>query len=390
MGAWGTGIFSDDLAADIRDEWRDAILAGIPSEEASRSLIGRYERRLVGDGEETVFWLALAAAQMETGRLQPEVRERALSLIDAGGDLEAWGSGERAARERALRRLGERLRGPQPPPKRLRARAGPDPGVEVGDIVRLWNARRTRSALFAVIGMREHRRQRWPRLLGLFWDNGRVPSAAKLARLPYLSEVDLSAFDGDEPPDHMTVAFPHVVTVIVARRGDELRPEIGEVVAHGVERMEQFDRPFDTMTGWQGVTALLDGRGFDIFLAVTRRRLERCRRGARYRGRGPGAPRSVRCPVGQALPPGAARLGGGVRSRSVRRRRGARRRGCVAMDRRAAGRAPEGSPAGQRRRSAAPAASRRRRDAFGMSCAMRAPPKTARARIRCRSPDGWR
>jgi hypothetical protein len=28
MGAWGPGIFSNDLAADVRAEWRERILAG--------------------------------------------------------------------------------------------------------------------------------------------------------------------------------------------------------------------------------------------------------------------------------------------------------------------------------------------------------------------------
>jgi hypothetical protein len=28
MGTWGVGVFSDDFAADIRGEWRDAIAEG--------------------------------------------------------------------------------------------------------------------------------------------------------------------------------------------------------------------------------------------------------------------------------------------------------------------------------------------------------------------------
>ena len=277
MGAWGPGIFSDDLAADVRDAWREEILAGAEAEQASDALVARYDGQLIGDAEETVFWAALAAAQMETGRLQPAVRERALAVIEAGGDLELWDeSGQRAARERVVRRLATRLRGPQPRPKKLRGpRRGPDPGVEVGDIVRLWNSDRTRSALFAVFGVHEYRRQRWPWLLGLFWDGGELPGPAALARLPYLSEVDLSAFDGDEPPEYMPVAIPHVVTVMCSRRGEELRPEVGEVVARGVTRAEDWDQPLDKMTTWRGVTALLDGSGFDILLSVTRRRLER-------------------------------------------------------------------------------------------------------------------
>lgn len=273
MGAWGPGIFSDDLAADVRDEWREAILGGADAAHASESLIGRYRE----ESGEPVFWIALAAAQMETGRLQPDVRDRALALIDGGAALDPWeGAGARARRERVLRRLAQRLRGPQPAPKTLRGpRPGPHPGVEEGDVVRLWNAARSRSALFAVTGLHEYRRQRWPTLLGLYWDGGAIPDAAGLAALPYLSSVDPSAFEGDEPPEHLGVAFPFAVTVMVVRRGDELRGDRGEVVAHGVERHEDWDAPARTMTTWEGVAAELDGRGFDLALEVTRRRLAR-------------------------------------------------------------------------------------------------------------------
>lgn len=172
MGSWGPGIFSDDLAADVREEWRRAILDGGDATQASDALIARYDGQLAGDGADTVFWAGLAAAQMETGRLQPGVRDRALALIDAGGDIELWQeTGEASIRERVLRRLAEKLRGPQPAPKKLRRPpAGPDPGVEAGDVVRLWNTARTRSALFAVISVDdvERGRWRWPTLLGLY------------------------------------------------------------------------------------------------------------------------------------------------------------------------------------------------------------------------------
>jgi hypothetical protein len=121
VGAWGPGIFSDDLALDVCDEWRAAILDGAAPDQATRSLVERYSRAAVGPDYATVFWTALAAAQMETGRLQADVRDRALAIIDAGADLDLWAeSGNRGGRERVLRRLAARLRGPQPPPKNLR------------------------------------------------------------------------------------------------------------------------------------------------------------------------------------------------------------------------------------------------------------------------------
>jgi hypothetical protein len=270
MGAWGPAVFSDDLALDVRGEWRDALIAGEDPAAVTNRLEARY-------GTDVVFWLALAAAQHETGHLQDRVRDRALAEIEAGADLELWEeAGQRGARERVLRRLAAKLTGPQPKPKRLRGpRPGPDPGVEAGDIVRIYNRARTRSALFAVTKVPVIDRSHYPRLLGLFWEGGQVPPRAELAQLPYLSSVDLSAFDGDEPPEHMGVAFPYVRTILVVRRGDELRPELGEVVARGVNVRDDWDGP-PTMTGWRGIAGLLEPSGaYDILLKVTRRRLER-------------------------------------------------------------------------------------------------------------------
>jgi len=35
VGIWGPGIFSDDLAADVREEFRDLIGEGLTAEEAN-------------------------------------------------------------------------------------------------------------------------------------------------------------------------------------------------------------------------------------------------------------------------------------------------------------------------------------------------------------------
>ena len=141
LGAWGTAIFSDDTASDVRDEWREAILDDLSAEDATRRLLESFEDHLEEAGTEKLFWLALAAAQMETGRLLPEVRDRALRIIDAGGDVERWreDGDESVARQRArvLERLAAKLRGPQPKPKRLRRPVALSVPLEVGDAVRV-------------------------------------------------------------------------------------------------------------------------------------------------------------------------------------------------------------------------------------------------------------
>jgi hypothetical protein len=300
MGAWGPGIFDNDLAADVRDEWREAIRAG----EDAAAATARIREELESDDEpsRTEFWTGLAAAQSETGRLQPDVRDRALAVVAEGGDLELWeGDVERAA---ALGELAERLRGPQRKPKRLRRhKAGPDPGVATGDVLRIRSPDERRAALFHVLDVSRERGERWPVLLGLFWPpaspSAPLPPEDELARLPYLSTTDLTAFEpGEQIPPSLPCTYPHVFAVMVGEPGDAFGPSIGEVVARGIARENPLDgagaltlpgglsgedaddlewpapTAFDNMYGSFEVV-MEDVAAIDVFLEVTRRRIER-------------------------------------------------------------------------------------------------------------------
>jgi hypothetical protein len=94
MGAWGTGVFDNDVAADVRSAWRDGVIDGndLPA------LTAQITKDLLFAGEEDVFWPALAAAQHETGRLDDAVRDRALEVMDAPLDADEWEVARRLAR----------------------------------------------------------------------------------------------------------------------------------------------------------------------------------------------------------------------------------------------------------------------------------------------------
>lgn len=69
MGVWGTAIFSDDTACDIRDEYSALLISGISDEEAEEALLKGYES-LNGTWDEPVVWLALAFCEWKKGRLR--------------------------------------------------------------------------------------------------------------------------------------------------------------------------------------------------------------------------------------------------------------------------------------------------------------------------------
>jgi hypothetical protein len=90
VGTWGVAVFADDLAADVRGDWRDAILEGLGPQEATARIMDSFADALTDDDDLRILWIALAASQSKTGRPLPEVRDRALAIIDAGADIERW------------------------------------------------------------------------------------------------------------------------------------------------------------------------------------------------------------------------------------------------------------------------------------------------------------
>ena len=130
MGTSGPGIFQDDFACEVRDELLERLYAGASAEEAANKLIKSYGELDVD--EEPVFWLALAAAQLDVGRLTKKAKVEALKLIQSGKELKRWKYDK--GRDRALTTLEKRLLAPPPEPKRLTQRV---PKLTPGDVFRL-------------------------------------------------------------------------------------------------------------------------------------------------------------------------------------------------------------------------------------------------------------
>jgi hypothetical protein len=69
MGTWGTALYSDDLAADLRADLRECFGDGLSPSAAVDKLISEYSSSLTDSDESPVFWLAIADTGWRFGRL---------------------------------------------------------------------------------------------------------------------------------------------------------------------------------------------------------------------------------------------------------------------------------------------------------------------------------
>ena len=121
MGAWGANLYQDDVALDVKDEYKDNLRRGKTNEEAMQEIIDKYQELLEDEEDRGVFWLALADTQWNLGRLDDQVKEQALEIIELGTDLKRWEVNEKLynKRKEILEKIKEKLLSPQPEEKRM-------------------------------------------------------------------------------------------------------------------------------------------------------------------------------------------------------------------------------------------------------------------------------
>ncbi|WMI68176.1 hypothetical protein [Mangrovimonas sp. YM274] len=156
MGAWGPAIYSDDLACDIRDDFKELIGDGLDSEQATSELIKEYQDSINDSDENSVFWFALADTQWKTGRLINRVLDKTLEIIESGSDLERWKEDPKVLKKReyVITKLKQQLLTEQPKQKRIPKVYKEESTFNIGDIFSYQNKLENK-ALFRVIGIHQ-------------------------------------------------------------------------------------------------------------------------------------------------------------------------------------------------------------------------------------------
>jgi hypothetical protein len=90
MGTWGTAISSNDTYADVYGTFFELFDGGKEVEEITLELMRRFAETLADPYENHDFWFALAKAQWECKKLEPEVFDRVSSIIESGDNACVW------------------------------------------------------------------------------------------------------------------------------------------------------------------------------------------------------------------------------------------------------------------------------------------------------------
>lgn len=121
MGTWGTKLYQNDLALDIKKSYIEKLKEGLLDEEALQQIKEKNEAELLDEDERSIFWIVLADTMWKVGRLTEEIKENAINSMDE--NLKIWKKQatpkDYEARKKELETIKERLQMQIPEKKKL-------------------------------------------------------------------------------------------------------------------------------------------------------------------------------------------------------------------------------------------------------------------------------
>lgn len=121
MGAWGSSLYANDCSCDVRDTYMKFLEEQLSNEETYQRTLEKHHE-YIGDEDEPLLWYALADTQWKTGRLMPEVKQKALDWIEKGGGMTLWEESKSggAGWKKTLEKLKKQLESTPPPEKTIK------------------------------------------------------------------------------------------------------------------------------------------------------------------------------------------------------------------------------------------------------------------------------
>lgn len=120
MGAWGPGIFQNDISEDVRFEYKTQLKLGKSDEIALSQLMLKFTEEINDDEGKYDFWFSLASVLYDMGRLTENIKNFTLDLIEnCETDLERWNTVDKNKRKKEIKKLKNKLSLPIPERKKI-------------------------------------------------------------------------------------------------------------------------------------------------------------------------------------------------------------------------------------------------------------------------------
>lgn len=136
MGTWNVSIFSDDEALDVYEGYRSLYNEGREHDEVLAQMKQDWVESINDSDDGPIFWFGVARAQWEFGQLDAEVLRHVEEIEAEGLGLDRWreaGPRVLAKREKVVREFLEKIRQPNPKPKKRKVEKRFPPIFQAGD-----------------------------------------------------------------------------------------------------------------------------------------------------------------------------------------------------------------------------------------------------------------
>lgn len=120
MGYCGTKIYDSDLAHDIRNTYIDFLKIGKSNKEIVERIFKEYNFKFDDDPEKFEVYLILADTMWDYGRLDDDIKNYAIKIIDNNMGLDIWDGRLAEKRRKELSKLKEKILKEQPPEKKVK------------------------------------------------------------------------------------------------------------------------------------------------------------------------------------------------------------------------------------------------------------------------------
>lgn len=134
MGAWGTGLYSDDTTCEVRDAFKAHLEGGMSHSEAESAILMHYAEVISDHQIACLVYFGLADTEWKFGCLSDRVRRKTLALLEDGGDIKYWkedSPSDVKARDKTLLNLGARLVSEQPILKHVKVKVQKAPRKQI-------------------------------------------------------------------------------------------------------------------------------------------------------------------------------------------------------------------------------------------------------------------